>query len=838
MSNFELNSSAFIPNKTDSDLSCDVAIRHHEELNATAILNIVNDLPISYVIDAVATVNDLISEMGIYKAVDVLSDVILKVKANNDQTSDAQLYNIKDILCDSLIPYMDDMPSDAVINEFNFMNVAYVVNFLQKHIDIVSTAGISHFSDLLVDAYIKAQSESDLDSSAEIYYTSDISGQLVIPHTEELESSMVINEFSFLNVVYDLIIAPFTSVVINDIQDTYVREARPTLNYGDSISLIVGGALEGRYRSLLEFDLQSYFDLRENTAAAIVKTELVIDSFAQTSNTIKVGVYEYTPVWNENTATWANTSFSQNNKVAEFYPDKNNEIRIDIEDYLAYKYSSGNTRGSIYFRLEDETDELLFSFYSKDTAVGKPYIDLIYQQSNFVAYSGEIDLDADSTIRGTNNKDIFNDIVIRRSEDSDMSSEGIVRQSGLAELNQDMTARLSDIEDLNTSSTVRPKTDLAQDAIIRVTTEEDLSSDATVIFIEDLSSDVDIRATNSWLDGHITVKATAPNDLDSVVNIRTVGDLVSDATFAFAKELQATADLNLVNTMQVECIVGAQTEEDLDSSVLLRGTHSNDLDSDALLKVLSFKELENDADIFKFIDMDSGLAIQHGNDLDASATINLINTMLVDYIINAIETDESLNSTVVLRRTEVEELSSDTTIIPNISLDSEATIVVTQKDIESDVVVRITAEEDLITSTILYQVKDLVSEITIRQSANSDMDTATIIRQVTDLAGNIDVYLPEDITVDGIIRQTKFSNLDSDIVIRQFDVNELDSTLYVYGLYSASLPSTVFVNVGDKTELFSDVTINSDARTWIPNIHAPQIFAYADRKLPRVWPVI
>ncbi|MCM3132913.1 DNRLRE domain-containing protein [Paenibacillus polysaccharolyticus] len=159
---------------------------------------------------------------------------------------------------------------------------------------------------------------------------------------------------------------------LSAVKDTYVREAVPTLNYGEETSFAVGNYQENRLRSLLGFNIDSLKDGYE-----VDKVELKLYYGQSPTKTLRLmGVMGQ---WSEYGTTWINRP-NTGSEITTSYVVNTDEncIVFDVTQYVIERYLAGETLVDFYLIAQDETDGKYDYFFSRESQGYAPKLQATY----------------------------------------------------------------------------------------------------------------------------------------------------------------------------------------------------------------------------------------------------------------------------------------------------------------------------------------------------------------------------------------------------------------------------------------------------------------------------
>ncbi|MBV6713963.1 DNRLRE domain-containing protein [Paenibacillus chitinolyticus] len=313
--------------------------------------------------------------------------------------------------------------------------------------------------------------------------------------------------------IVDIVPPPVKKAVLLPVQDAFVREGMPKLNYGSEQDMFIGhnAGLNERYRSLLRFDLTALPQLQKLT-----KAELKIYSDHENEPESMLGLYEANGAWTENGVTWDNQPDSTALQLQEKVGKTRGYIKFDLLELVKKWYQSPSVNYGLLLKALDETAAYK-RFYTREQAKTPPLLEIEYLDQN-VYSEGRSELRNNTlTVHQNGTKDLTAKLTVREVWfKSELSSRIHVKspdfmECSIAVMSPTLWSRLivrRDAEALQTSSvTVRVKGDLTIDSTLRVS---QLSLPGTLIVrrseVKDTPSSLTVRRfEQSSLNGAITV---------------------------------------------------------------------------------------------------------------------------------------------------------------------------------------------------------------------------------------------------------------------------------------------------------------------------------------------
>jgi hypothetical protein len=601
---------------------------------------------------------------------------------------------------------------------------------------------------------------------------------MYVPYIAQIDGIAKITDQNILDVIYGLAQAPIYVLTNPVTQDAYIREARPTLNYGANQSLVIGDAVDGRYRTYIQIDVTPYNNLADSF---IISGDLVLDVSGAYDKTQIIDAYLVDSSWTEMSITWSSALniTAEINPLFSFTCDSS-EVRINLLDYLNYMKTEKIPTLNLVLRARDESDSNLFNFFSKDSTKveSHPRIEVQYQDLVWTAFTDKIELDSSVTVVSRNNKDITGSGIARQQdwgkffltssaligvfEESDLAGSTIVR--GNTRVDLDSSSNINSVVDLDSSTTSRGNDNI------------ELLSSVLAVFSSDIESDITVTPATDLI-GSINVVAN--NQIDSSVDVTPVSDLLST--------VNARLDINLFSIAEIA---------------------GNLLYLDGSANIRPQKEITGQA------------TVAYSTDINSTATAR-------------ISKNTDLFGSGIVRRTDIRDLDGSATVRSSSDLLSYVMAGIWPIDIDSTATIVKTGNKDLPSTSDIWYYNLLDGIVTIIPT--KDLDGRVTVAQNINLDGTSNIIATKNLIGATIVRRFDSSILEGSAIIRRLDIMEMDSSVYVFGLFSQSIDSEVIVRqIGrDFIDCLADVETSS--RQWVPNIHGIDVFTYQDRKLPREW---
>lgn len=270
-----------------------------------------------------------------------------------------------------------DVPSSAyVLHHKDITGRIFVRGYVSLPSGILVT--IPAVTDLPASIYPKSREVSDIPTGLDVKFrgNSDLKASVGVPYTGRMKA------------IVDVVPPKRTTHVATAVQDSYIREGIPTLNYGAESSLVIGNKVSGgdRFRTLLGFDIKDV-PLNQDIENVVLKLHYSPSSPAPTKK-YRVLV---TGDFDEYGVTWRN----QPSVVGEVTLDSGNYavnspehfITFNITAFVKDAYLNRKTDLRFYVVPMDETEGGETWYFSRES--GKdvaPKVEVTYFDSSPVSY--------------------------------------------------------------------------------------------------------------------------------------------------------------------------------------------------------------------------------------------------------------------------------------------------------------------------------------------------------------------------------------------------------------------------------------------------------------------
>jgi hypothetical protein len=564
-----------------------------------------------------------------------------------------------------------DLECSVNVVQTNKLRIEYNIASLSKFVDAVSSAVVFIAKDVDSFGQIRVWGSNEIDSVAGSSKYGELESYAYVPFGQYVESIAQIAASNTLKILFSLAQAPIKTQTSYVTQDVYIRQDRPTLNFGLAQSIIVGNTLDGEYMTLLQFDISEFLSLND---IYLRSGDLVLTAYNWANTQIEI--FEVNTNWTETNVTWNSfQSFNVGTEPLFIFSGTSSEIRVNILSYLnQMKLEEKNT---VNLLLKVKSGSGTYSFFSKDGSVvsNHPRIEVKYQDMNWTGYVGGVDLESSAGIIARDTRDVSNWTIIRqlahlalngsaiigRWEDEDVNSwaiplhknlidsfaqisrcqdvDGSVSVPGIADKEIDSIIQVVESNDLDAISDVSPILNLESMARIAHYGQKDLEAYALpkVSYFQAIDSLADVIATLN-LYSEVNISNLASKSLDSitqVLNSRVSDDFESFAQIFITNNLDSNAQV--FKYKDLEIVASILQNENIESFVNILPTKN--IESTSITRLRGYKDLINDVifrrfDICEIDDQAFVMMGRYSKNLECSAIIKVIerDESLVGYV--------------------------------------------------------------------------------------------------------------------------------------------------------------------------------------------------------------
>lgn len=672
----------------------------------------------------------------------------------------------------------------VVTNEMNKVNATNAESFINKFTGSVLIIGVNESNlpgsliinfpaDLESSVVARAKEQDDLESVVNIKYrgVEDLPSTVQPALSSDLHSSVSVRPHNRMSGIVEVVEPPVIVAEFSPIEDTYVREDMPKLNYGRDGDQFVGTNWNGtRYRTLLRFDIS---DLPADKR--IKKATLVLE-LLNSRPSIPIGVYEI-PVgqeWTEYGVTW-DSQPSYGTLIKSYdsgvYAGR---TEVDLTSYVTELYEGKREHNGLM--LKSLIENTLGSYKQYGTRETE---DENLRPKLIVEYY-------DPTVFSYKRDDLRWSVFVIANNKSELDSSVVV-------------AGYVEEDDLPGSITVRdPMAPVSDDlpSVIGVTRDE-LPSYVWVLGSDHVDSSVIVRNT-SVLELESTV-GVSRGEVPSEVYVRYYEDLES-YVYAKARENNDLDSYVIVNVKEREGSVYVRFYDDLDSTVEPRVADDKDLDG---VVGVTRDELPSQVHVRWYDDLESYIQPRAylNSDLDSSVWVR--SEFFAGSVIVRVEDYSEMPFTVTARETDSEDL--DSRILPRVPFDHdlEGTVEVRltdQDDVPGTVIPRVVGASDLSTTVEVDIAYNLPSRVFIRGTGIDDLDSVIGVRHddLIDLHSRL------------ITRIEEYGDLDGSVTSRVRAEEDLDGEVFVREVLKHELPGSVRPRVTGHSDLHSVVEVGGE----------------------------
>ncbi|QDX94038.1 DNRLRE domain-containing protein [Brevibacillus laterosporus] len=189
---------------------------------------------------------------------------------------------------------------------------------------------------------------------------SDLEGTIGIILNREIPATVLIKRSNKLYGIMDITEQPNQSTELTPVRDAFLSEKVPLLNYGGEQTLVVGLGT-ARYRTILGFNSSAIPEDHEVESAVL---RLYITEGREPNR--KLGLYATSNDWTEYGVTWINQP-DKRELITDVHAIHAGSITFDITEWLKQQRKSSKTNYSFYVVAENETEQIYYSFFSRES---------------------------------------------------------------------------------------------------------------------------------------------------------------------------------------------------------------------------------------------------------------------------------------------------------------------------------------------------------------------------------------------------------------------------------------------------------------------------------------
>jgi hypothetical protein len=685
----------------------------------------------------------------------------------------------------AFIPYWNWFFSQARVTENNLMEVKYNVPYGTDENIIYNQVIIPYRKDFFNQAFVEPIHR-------------DYVGRAYNPHLNlEHKGIARINENLELDVGLRMIAPPINELTVSVLKDTYTRQAKPTINYGTSQTLIAGMAADGEYKTYIEFDLKQIIDLQDMNFTSL---KLVIDKLDSTDG--RVDIYECYTKWHENYLIWLSTIEHSPEPIlsSTFY---GTSVEFEILPLIKQMIEQGKTTLNLVIKSPHT-----IILKAKESGV-PPKLVLQYTDPNWNGFIDAVEMTNQAIIRALAKKDIYSSYKL--VEHLFLNASATLRNGrdnfGRAEINRGL---ITGYAEPAVSKYVNAQ------AVFRVTKGADLpsfynhnalngDSNAYVPYRADVFGRAVIppEASVDDFNGKLDIIRTYVFSLAELIRSAAVG---SSAVIRITneKDLLASADilnefitnkatLNLRSISYGSVIVRKRELEHLISkmqidtpylysdyelrkhsisygSARLNGLVSKDITAYANVNTPNMRSWYQLRKNHNFASL-AIIKVQGFNDLINSAFVAEKSELNAQARLRAVGCDEKTGE-IIVRRSDIDDKTGYGNLLIGKDLVSEATLRRSDiKEVMSESIVRRSDVDDIHGYFNIPYRRDLLAQAIVRRSDYRDIDAEGIVRRsdYRDLYGISKLSIGNDVLSESTIRQSAWKDLNSEGIVRRSD---------------------------------------------------------------------
>lgn len=708
----------------------------------------------------------------------LLSNVLIKYNNELDVTYYTPYGEIdpEDFLSKTIIKYREEFVSSCLIPVCNEVDVWYSTPYGEAEPqDFPSSVIIKARSNLYSKCKIPFYNTLDASFNVPIAIgsPSDLSSFVKITNRFDLNSRCSIPEYNSLDVSSFLIQPPTTTINFSVLKDTFIREARPTLNYGSSQSLVVGDALEGRYYALLQIDFSR---LKNYTDIYIEEVDLILKIYAL--NSLNVDIYEVGGDWSETGLTWTSAQNLPLKYIKSFQVvDGINEI--DLRDYVRVLIDEGKYVVNILLKTNEDGYINIASKEAPDETI-TPKLSVTFRNLYWDGYLEETDFYSSAYLvaQGRNN---FYSVAVLKNGSHNFNSSVIV---------SDPSSRLSKV----------------------IISRYFINCKARFVFKQDFNSSALIQQVNQ--EHKFSSKAEIKNAyIKSRVDIRKVHDFISQVGIPETNVVEDILAEVIITRDWINSTVNIVVKDDFYSTAIIQQIDQKyNFDSQVEIKNAYVQSRAYIYSSYPFYS--TAILGAEGEPVDLPSTAEIKNA----YILSSAKFRFNYDF-------------SSTAFLHNfVNYDVNSTVIIKREFEYNDIVskVFILNHVDFHATAIIQKVNEVHDFDSQAEIKNAYILSKAKFRLFNDLDAVVNIRQIYNFNSKAFIKQKH--DFNSEVAIRQFDVSEKMSKVYINSNnYVEYLPALVKIRVFQEVSLNCKATIHTIARFWRPNTYGGLRY---NRRLP------
>ena len=668
------------------------------------------------------------------------------------------------------VPYLHFFACTARVLDHNALDIRYRVPYGDGSREQCSSGIIPARNELASSAWVEP-------------VHNDFIAGAYNPHLAYFNGLGRIAENLEMDIRYKLIQPPVLGLSTEAVHDTYVRQSKPTINYGASQSLVAGTAADGRYKTFIRIDLAGIIDV---IGMNFISLKLVLDKIDSTDGLLEF--YECRSSWHEHHLLWLR-NMDYGPEPVLTVEASGSQVEVDVLEYVTDLLERGETTLNL---VVESKDFVIMKAKESGTA---PKLELRYTDPSWAGFIKELDMTNRAIIRAVGHKDFYSSYRLL---------EKFFQRAG---------ALIKDPTLLQSSVWVN---------------QPDFISSASVVVSSYCAAAAVVRA-----DGHADLIC----DYDHNAMHETAG-----AEIPYRQDVYGSADVPPEYAVKDGDFRADVIRKYVFSLVeMVRSVYTN---GSAVVRVTDHKALVSSAEIIYSYIYGQG-NIREGSFLNAGAikrsrpvSKDRADAAYMDkpYLYGSYHIGKSsgLAGSAFMKQF-VHRHKVCAAVVPPPSEVTAGAVVRRQdhEDRAAALIMRRSGEHPLISNAEVPHRYDIVNSLHIRRQDNSDRETEAVIRQkgLIDAPSRAEMYVYRDLFSAADILQIK--DLTGSAVARQFDVAHSRVEAFVSGGFHRS-PVVSYADIGVKDAyLAGRAEINTKARIWLPNRQGELDFE--DRKLPRLW---
>ena len=426
---------------------------------------------------------------------------------------------------------------------------------------------------------IALYSDYAIDSISPLRYASQRKANLRILNRSNITASLGVKPNGIMSAIIDVLPQPVTTLILNPIADAFVRQAVPTLNYGEESVMQVGynTSYSEIYRSMIKFNM-SDIPIEQTIISATLKLYNNTNALSDQ----QIGVFDAYNTWTETGVTWNNQPYINSLIASQNFGSTRGYVNYDITNLVKDWYDgSVNNHGLIIKALNESIAQYLVLTSRENSSDTKPTLIITYNDTNVYTYERtnltssiyiighvEKDLPASLNIRlNDNERNLPSNLSVHQASDiviqsfpsniavkrEQITSNIVARRSDMSEITASIFARQKLVSEITGNIVINApertaniyvpyRSDITANIIIKSFGESDITSNLAVIRRE-IPSSIYILYRDDF-PSSIHVRGLANNDFISQVGVSRK-EIIGNITARRSDKIEITGSITV-----------------------------------------------------------------------------------------------------------------------------------------------------------------------------------------------------------------------------------------------------------------------------------------------------